>query len=184
MGARKKFFLIKETIFAGFASLLTQGRAASHPQSAFGGQSRRAKIPSPRPPSFLPVCWTTTQIFSAGGGAELFCVFALAPPNPCAGGRMKLPKIIITYFGIFYNRLYHKNKDMPKSIYTKEYKKILIRLKKARQDAGLKQVEVAKKLNRPQSYISKIERGERRIDVAELKELAKIYKKDINFFIE
>jgi len=66
----------------------------------------------------------------------------------------------------------------------KKYKKILARLKKARQDAGLKQTEVAKKLNRPQSYISKIERGERRIDVAELKELAKIYKKDINYFVQ
>jgi hypothetical protein len=32
-GARKNLFqLSKETIFAGFASLLTQGRAASHPQ--------------------------------------------------------------------------------------------------------------------------------------------------------
>jgi len=73
---------------------------------------------------------------------------------------------------------------MPKSIYTKEYKKILARLKKARQEAGLKQIEVAKKLNRPQSYISKIERKERRIDVAELKELAKIYKKDVNYFVK
>jgi hypothetical protein len=43
-GARKKIFSIKETIFASFASLLTQGRAASHPQPAFGGQSRWAKI--------------------------------------------------------------------------------------------------------------------------------------------
>jgi len=39
-----------EKIFAGFASLLTQGRAASHPQPAEGGQSKRAEIPSPRPP--------------------------------------------------------------------------------------------------------------------------------------
>jgi len=50
----QKIFSIKETIFADFASLLTQGRAASRLQSAFGGLSWRAKIPFPRPPSFLP----------------------------------------------------------------------------------------------------------------------------------
>ncbi len=72
---------------------------------------------------------------------------------------------------------------MTESIYTKEYRKIIKRLKKARQDAGLTQVEVAKKLNKPQSYISKIERGERRIDVIELKKFAVIYKKNLDFFV-
>ena len=72
---------------------------------------------------------------------------------------------------------------MTKSIYTKEYRKVIKRLKKARRDAGLTQVEVAKKLNKPQSYISKIERGERRIDIVELKKLAVIYKKDLDFFV-
>lgn len=72
---------------------------------------------------------------------------------------------------------------MSKSIYSKEYKNIIERLKTARFEAGLKQEEVATKLKKPQSYISKIERGERRIDVAELKELAKIYKKSTDYFI-
>ena len=72
---------------------------------------------------------------------------------------------------------------MPKSIYTKEYRKVIEKLKKARQEAGLTQVEVAKKLNKPQSYISKIERGERRIDIIELKKLAVIYKKNLDFFV-
>ena len=72
---------------------------------------------------------------------------------------------------------------MVKSIYSKEYRKTIERLKKARQESGLKQNEVAKKLGRPQSYISKIERGERRIDITELKQLAKIYKKDITYFV-
>lgn len=72
---------------------------------------------------------------------------------------------------------------MTKSIYTKEYKKVIEKLKKARLEAGLKQAEVAKKLNKPQSYISKIERGERRIDIVELKKLAVIYKKNLDFFI-
>jgi transcriptional regulator with XRE-family HTH domain len=34
------------------------------------------------------------------------------------------------------------------------------------------------------AYISKIERGERRIDAVELEELARIYAKDINYFVK
>ena len=74
--------------------------------------------------------------------------------------------------------------DMSKSIYSKDYRNVIQKLKKARLDAGLKQSEVAQKLKKPQSYVSKIERGERRIDIAELKELAIIYKKEINYFIK
>ncbi len=36
-----------------------------------------------------------------------------------------------------------------------------------REAAGLTQVELAAALRRPQSYVSKIERGERRLEVAE-----------------
>ena len=73
---------------------------------------------------------------------------------------------------------------MSKSIYSKDYRNVIEKLKKARLDAGLKQEDVALKLKKPQSYISKIERVERRVDIAELKELAKIYKKDINYFVK
>ena len=73
---------------------------------------------------------------------------------------------------------------MPKSIYSKDYRNVIERLKKARFEANLYQEDVASKLKKPQSYISKIERGERRIDVAELKELSKIYKKDIGYFLK
>ena len=73
---------------------------------------------------------------------------------------------------------------MTKSIYTKEYKKVIERLKKARLEAGLKQTEVAKKLAKPQSFISKIEQGERRLDVAELKKIAGIYKKPLDYFVK
>ncbi len=73
---------------------------------------------------------------------------------------------------------------MAGSIYTTEYKNVVRKLRKARNEAGLMQVEVAKKLKKPQSYVSKIERGERRIDVAELSILAKIYKKPLGFFVK
>jgi len=72
---------------------------------------------------------------------------------------------------------------MSKSTYTKEYKEIINKLKQARVDAGLSQQAVADKLNKPQSYIAKIESGERRLDVAELKKLAGIYKKPSSCFI-
>lgn len=43
----------------------------------------------------------------------------------------------------------------------------------ARKSAGLKQVDLANRLGRPQSYISKIERGQRGVDVIEFLEIAK-----------
>lgn len=73
---------------------------------------------------------------------------------------------------------------MTKSIYTKEYRKVVECLKKARRDVGLKQVEVASMLGKPQSYVSKIEQGERRLDVTELKKIADIYKKPLDYFVK
>ena len=73
---------------------------------------------------------------------------------------------------------------MSNSIYSKDYKEIIERLKKARLESGLAQQDVADKLGKPQSYISKIESGERRLDVAEIKKFATIYKKDVSFFIK
>lgn len=73
---------------------------------------------------------------------------------------------------------------MNKTIYSKEHKQIVEQLKKARQGSNLSQKEVAKMLGKTQSYISKIESGQRKIDIIQLKEFAKIYKKDLNYFLE
>jgi transcriptional regulator with XRE-family HTH domain len=73
---------------------------------------------------------------------------------------------------------------MATSIYSRKYKIVINRLKKARLNAKLNQEDVAAVLKKPQSYVSKIERGERRIDIVELKELADIYKKRVNYFVE
>lgn len=54
----------------------------------------------------------------------------------------------------------------------KRYKRFYEALVAARNDAGLSQEDVAKRLGRPQSYISKCERGERRMDVIEFLEIA------------
>ena len=63
------------------------------------------------------------------------------------------------------------------------YRQFLKQLRVAREETGLTQVEVAKRLGRPQSFVSKCESGERRVDVVELEELAAIYEKPIGFFL-
>ncbi len=73
---------------------------------------------------------------------------------------------------------------MDKSIYSKDHKFITEQLRKARIQTGLDQIQTAKLLGKTQSYISKIESGQRRIDIVQLKEFARIYKKDLNFFIK
>ena len=52
--------------------------------------------------------------------------------------------------------------------HTREYAYFVERLRKARQEAGLTQVQTAKKLKRPQSHISNVESGQQRVDVVEL----------------
>ncbi len=73
---------------------------------------------------------------------------------------------------------------MGKSIYDKDYREIIGRLKKARIEVGLSQQVVADKLGKPQSYISKIESGERRLDVVEMKKFAVVYKKPVDSFLK
>lgn len=73
---------------------------------------------------------------------------------------------------------------MPKTIYSKDHKYTVERLKKARLDADFDQAKVGKLLGRSQSYVSKIESGQRRIDVVQLKKFAKLYKKPLNFFFK
>lgn len=72
---------------------------------------------------------------------------------------------------------------MSKTIRSDEYKKIVEKLRSARMEAGLSQIEAAKLLKKSQSYVSKSEAGEQRLDVLELKRFAKIYKKPLNYFI-
>lgn len=73
---------------------------------------------------------------------------------------------------------------MDKTIYSKEHRYLIKQLKKARKEAGLSQEQVTNLLHKTQSYVSKIESGQRKIDIIQLKKFAKIYKKDINFFLK
>lgn len=58
---------------------------------------------------------------------------------------------------------------MEKSIHSQEYLLFLKMLRDAREKSGLTQGEVAERLRESQSFVSKCERGERRLDVVELR---------------
>ena len=69
---------------------------------------------------------------------------------------------------------------MVKSIHSPEYKELLKRLREARLKAGLTQVDVAAVLGVHQSFVSKIEIGERRVDVLELARFARLYSQTVD----
>lgn len=57
---------------------------------------------------------------------------------------------------------------MDKSPFSKEYKIFIELLKEQRMQAGVTQSDLADALQEKQSFISKCERGERRLDIIEL----------------
>ena len=59
-----------------------------------------------------------------------------------------------------------------KSVHTRNYTRFLELLITARKTARVTQDEVAERLNRPQSFVSKYENGERRVDVIEFLDIA------------
>ncbi len=73
---------------------------------------------------------------------------------------------------------------MPSSLHTHHYQVFRTLLANARLASGLTQVQIAKKLGKPQSYVSKYENGERRLDFPEFLELADILGIDVLAFVE
>ena len=65
---------------------------------------------------------------------------------------------------------------MAGAIYSTEQNAVAEALRAARNGAGLKQEELARAIGKHQSYISDIERGQRRVDVLELYALARAMK--------
>ncbi len=63
---------------------------------------------------------------------------------------------------------------MPKPVFSPKYKYFCMLLIEARKANGLTQEDVANSLKRQQSFVSKYENGERRLDVVEFLEIAKI----------
>lgn len=69
------------------------------------------------------------------------------------------------------------------SVHTPAYRAFLKRLVLARTESRLTQCEVPRLLRMPQSRLSRMETGERRVDVIELDELARVYQKPLSYFV-
>jgi len=70
------------------------------------------------------------------------------------------------------------------SVHSPRYEALTKALTAARREAGLTQAEAGEALGRPQSYISKVEAGERRLDVVELLDLLEVLGTDPAVVIE
>lgn len=60
---------------------------------------------------------------------------------------------------------------MSKHIYTLEQERLQALLRQIRQEAGLRQIDLAQRLGQSQSFVSKYESGERRLDLIELRQI-------------
>lgn len=67
---------------------------------------------------------------------------------------------------------------MTDSVFSPRYRKLRQLLTKARTERGLSQAALADRLGRPQTFVSKYERGERRLDLVEFLEIADMLKAD------
>jgi transcriptional regulator with XRE-family HTH domain len=72
---------------------------------------------------------------------------------------------------------------MQKSIHSARYAVLLKVLRESRERAGLTQVQLARKVGETQTFVSKCERGERRIDVIELRTFCQAFGISLKQFV-
>ena len=60
---------------------------------------------------------------------------------------------------------------MKKNIYTKQRTQLVTLLRELRLEAGLTQTELAARIEKDQTLVSKFESGERRLDILEIREI-------------
>jgi len=70
-----------------------------------------------------------------------------------------------------------------KSVYRPENKVLTTLLRKIRKEADLDQSELAELLDRPQSYVSSVERGQRRLDLVQLRDHCMHCGLDLSAFV-
>ncbi|CAI2477806.1 Predicted transcriptional regulator [Serratia liquefaciens] len=70
------------------------------------------------------------------------------------------------------------------SVYSTEYQLVIKTLRDSRIEKGITQAKLAEALGRPQSFIAKVENGERKLDVVEFAVIARLLGVDAGAVIE
>lgn len=73
---------------------------------------------------------------------------------------------------------------MTKAIYRREHVIFLQVLKRMRVQSGMTQAECSAALGRPQSFMSDVERGVRRLDIIQLRDLCQVLGSDLCSLID
>ena len=68
--------------------------------------------------------------------------------------------------------------SLVKTIHSENYRYLLALLREVREKAGVTQAELSAQLGKPQSYVSKYENGERRLDVIEFLAVCRALESD------
>lgn len=71
---------------------------------------------------------------------------------------------------------------MTKAIYRREHAILLQELKRMRVESGMTQAQCSAALGRPQSFMSDVERGVRRLDMVQLRDLCQVLGSDLISF--
>lgn len=74
--------------------------------------------------------------------------------------------------------------EMPAPIHDPRHKVIAQKLTQLRKDRGLLQIDIAQRLHRPQTFVSKVESGHRRVDILELLDILKALEADPHAFVD
>ena len=75
------------------------------------------------------------------------------------------------------------NASVKKATYLAQRKRLLALLRETRTKAGLTQAELASRLHRDQTFVSKYETGERRLDILELRDVCRALSIDFKDFV-
>ena len=73
---------------------------------------------------------------------------------------------------------------MDKAIHGSEQRILCELLRRYREEAGLRQVDIAARLAEPQSFVSKYESGERRLDLIELRQVCRALGVSLSAFVQ
>ena len=73
---------------------------------------------------------------------------------------------------------------MTKAIYRREHVLFLEVLKRMRVESGMTQAQCSAALGRPQSFMSDVERGVRRLDMVQLRDLCQVLGSDLIGFTQ